>query len=186
MAVAAWPPWRHPQTLSGSLPLHLPAAHECARLPAAPSPTASPPPPSFSAHKPASPAPLALPATQDWHSCRGTRPDSRGYTCGLWQLFHVLASRLPECVGRGGHRAASGAWLVHQPRQRPFDRQLPLASHCYLLGGCKPTSYAPRSAPPHPDSVCSTENAGAVWLAAVKGFVMNFFQVWQGARGGTI
>lgn len=63
---------------------------------------------------PAAPGLLPL---QEWQSCRGTLPDSRGYTCGLWQLFHSLASRLPE-----------------------------------------------------------TENAGAVWLAAVKGFVQNYFQ----------
>lgn len=61
---------------------------------------------------------------QEWQSCRGTRPDSRGYTCGLWQLFHTLASRLPE-----------------------------------------------------------TENAGAVWLAAVKGFVKSYFQCTVGGPG---
>ncbi|KAL4452309.1 hypothetical protein ABPG75_007971 [Micractinium tetrahymenae] len=60
---------------------------------------------------------------KEWRSCRGTRPDSRGYTCGLWQLLHTLASRLPE-----------------------------------------------------------TENAGAVWLAAVKGFVKNYFQCSECAK----
>ncbi|KAL4441288.1 hypothetical protein ABPG77_011525 [Micractinium sp. CCAP 211/92] len=60
---------------------------------------------------------------KEWQSCRGTLPDSRGYTCGLWQLFHSLASRLPE-----------------------------------------------------------TENAGAVWLAAVKGFVQNYFQCTECAK----
>ena len=58
---------------------------------------------------------------QAWSGCRGSIPDRRGYTCGLWQLFHTLASRLPD-----------------------------------------------------------TDNSGAVWLAAVKGFVSNFFQVGPG------
>lgn len=60
---------------------------------------------------------------KEWHSCRGTRPDSRGYTCGLWQLFHTLAARLSEA-----------------------------------------------------------ENSGAVWLAAIKGFVQNYFQCAECAK----
>lgn len=50
-------------------------------------------------------------------------PDRRGYTCGLWQLFHTLASRLPD-----------------------------------------------------------SENSGAVWLAAVKGFVASYFQCSECAK----
>lgn len=65
----------------------------------------------------------ALPCPQEWRTCRGTKPDSRGYTCGLWQLFHTMASRLPD-----------------------------------------------------------TENAGAVWMAAVKGFVKNYFQCSECAK----
>lgn len=58
-----------------------------------------------------------------WSGCKGSSPDRRGYTCGLWQLFHTLASRLPEA-----------------------------------------------------------ENSGAVWLAAVKGFIGNFFQCSECAK----
>lgn len=28
-----------------------------------------------------------------WQTCRGTWPGKRGFTCGLWNLFHVLAAR---------------------------------------------------------------------------------------------
>jgi len=49
--------------------------------------------------------------------------DRRGYTCGLWQLLHTLASRLPD-----------------------------------------------------------TDNSGAVWLAAVKGFVSSYFQCTECAK----
>lgn len=60
---------------------------------------------------------------QEWSSCRGSTPEGRGYTCGLWQLFHTLATRLPD-----------------------------------------------------------SENAGAVWLAGVKGFVSAFFQCAECAK----
>jgi hypothetical protein len=30
-----------------------------------------------------------------WHSCRGSTPNYRGYTCGLWMLFHALLSNSP-------------------------------------------------------------------------------------------
>jgi len=28
-----------------------------------------------------------------WHGCRGTWPGKRGFTCGLWTLFHMLAAQ---------------------------------------------------------------------------------------------
>lgn len=60
---------------------------------------------------------------QAWSGCRGATPDTRGYTCGLWQLLHSLAARLDD-----------------------------------------------------------SENAGAVWLAAVRGFVGSYFQCTECAR----
>lgn len=38
---------------------------------------------------------------QDWRSCKGSQPDSRGYTCGLWQLLHSLASHAPDTDNTG-------------------------------------------------------------------------------------
>lgn len=32
----------------------------------------------------------------EWSSCKGNDAGSRGYTCGLWQLFHALSTRLPS------------------------------------------------------------------------------------------
>lgn len=32
-----------------------------------------------------------------WRACRGSNPTSRGFTCGLWMLFHGSAARY-ECV----------------------------------------------------------------------------------------
>lgn len=43
---------------------------------------------------------------QDWRSCKGSQPGARGYTCGLWLLFHALASRLPDQPSVGA------AWLA--------------------------------------------------------------------------
>lgn len=42
--------------------------------------------------------------SQDWESCKGTWPHTRGYSCGLWTLFHTV-------VGRTRGKAA-GAALV--------------------------------------------------------------------------
>eukprot|EP01025_Chloroclados_australasicus_P043417 TRINITY_DN4643_c0_g2_i1.p1 TRINITY_DN4643_c0_g2~~TRINITY_DN4643_c0_g2_i1.p1 ORF type:complete len:509 (-),score=54.13 TRINITY_DN4643_c0_g2_i1:1998-3524(-) len=35
----------------------------------------------------------------DWKSCKGSREDTRGYTCGLWNLFHSLSTRVEEQLG---------------------------------------------------------------------------------------
>jgi thiol oxidase len=32
----------------------------------------------------------------EWSNCKGSNPESRGYTCGLWMLFHSLSVRMPE------------------------------------------------------------------------------------------
>lgn len=34
-----------------------------------------------------------------WGDCAGSSPDTRGYTCGLWTLFHGLAERVPSTDG---------------------------------------------------------------------------------------
>lgn len=34
-----------------------------------------------------------------WQQCKGSLPTSRGYTCGLWLLFHSLAARVPDHMG---------------------------------------------------------------------------------------
>ena len=39
-------------------------------------------------------------AVQEWGACKGTRENSRGFTCGLWLLLHSLAARArPEATG---------------------------------------------------------------------------------------
>ncbi|GAQ90771.1 hypothetical protein KFL_006820090 [Klebsormidium nitens] len=40
-----------------------------------------------------------------WRSCQGSTADTRGYSCGLWQLFHSLAARLD--AGEGGAALAA-------------------------------------------------------------------------------
>lgn len=44
---------------------------------------------------------------EDWKGCKGSIPSGRGYTCGLWQLFHALSAGLPEEDDKSGSR-----WLV--------------------------------------------------------------------------
>lgn len=31
-----------------------------------------------------------FPTGGEWEHCRGTTPQFRGYTCGLWTLFHAV------------------------------------------------------------------------------------------------
>eukprot|EP01023_Acetabularia_acetabulum_P003730 TRINITY_DN11545_c0_g1_i2.p1 TRINITY_DN11545_c0_g1~~TRINITY_DN11545_c0_g1_i2.p1 ORF type:complete len:521 (-),score=66.06 TRINITY_DN11545_c0_g1_i2:596-2116(-) len=37
--------------------------------------------------------------TLSWKQCKGTREDTRGFTCGLWMLFHSLSTRVEEQLG---------------------------------------------------------------------------------------
>ncbi|GBF96297.1 hypothetical protein Rsub_09092 [Raphidocelis subcapitata] len=34
-----------------------------------------------------------------WAMCQGSTPEARGFTCGLWMMFHTVAARLPETHG---------------------------------------------------------------------------------------
>ena len=36
---------------------------------------------------------------RDWVICKGSLPDTRGYTCGLWMLFHTLLARAEDSQG---------------------------------------------------------------------------------------
>lgn len=37
-----------------------------------------------------------------WSHCKGSYKDSRGYTCGLWMLFHSLSVRMPDTSENAG------------------------------------------------------------------------------------
>lgn len=42
----------------------------------------------------------AVRVMQGWGSCKGSKKESRGYTCGLWLTFHSMAARVhPESTG---------------------------------------------------------------------------------------
>jgi thiol oxidase len=36
--------------------------------------------------------------TSGWRACKGTYPGKRGYTCGLWSMFHGLAARSSDAT----------------------------------------------------------------------------------------
>eukprot|EP00879_Flechtneria_rotunda_P002836 GHRR01003049.1.p1 GENE.GHRR01003049.1~~GHRR01003049.1.p1 ORF type:complete len:611 (+),score=194.39 GHRR01003049.1:731-2563(+) len=38
-------------------------------------------------------------SSDSWVACRGTKPDGRGFTCGLWLLFHTTAARVSDGEG---------------------------------------------------------------------------------------
>eukprot|EP00928_Gymnodinium_smaydae_P065967 TRINITY_DN49031_c0_g1_i1.p1 TRINITY_DN49031_c0_g1~~TRINITY_DN49031_c0_g1_i1.p1 ORF type:complete len:552 (-),score=33.02 TRINITY_DN49031_c0_g1_i1:150-1805(-) len=46
-----------------------------------------------------------------WRSCRGSWPNKRGYTCGLWSLFHSLAARTDD--GAASHETAVVRDAIH-------------------------------------------------------------------------
>ncbi|PNH10555.1 Sulfhydryl oxidase 1 [Tetrabaena socialis] len=76
--------------------------------------------------------PAALVFDGNWVTCRGSKPDSRGYSCGLWQLLHTMALRLPESSGASAPAAAMMAFLLQfnkhfflcEPCQKHFGRIL--------------------------------------------------------------
>ena len=57
---------------------------------------------------------------QAWRSCAGSIPERRGYTCGLWLLFHSLAARVSGPTG-------GALWMA---AVRGFMRQFFQCSDC--------------------------------------------------------
>ena len=55
-----------------------------------------------------------------WGSCASARADGRGrgYTCGLWQLFHAAAANLPPPSARAAAAAAAGKGTQERERVR--------------------------------------------------------------------
>ncbi len=51
---------------------------------------------------------------QDWFMCKGSKPGTRGYTCGLWLLLHSLAARV-EPASNGGANWMSAIKCEHPP-----------------------------------------------------------------------
>lgn len=50
-----------------------------------------------------------------WRSCRGTWPGKRGFTCGLWTLFHAVAAQAED------EDAASDLHILHATVSTFFD-----------------------------------------------------------------
>jgi thiol oxidase len=60
-----------------------------------------------------SPDPDAAVRDTPWRSCLGTVEGTRGYTCGLWTLFHALAARAPGEDGGAVWFDAIVGWIEH-------------------------------------------------------------------------
>ncbi|EFJ47022.1 hypothetical protein VOLCADRAFT_121037 [Volvox carteri f. nagariensis] len=68
----------------------------------------------------------------EWVTCRGSKPDSRGYSCGLWQMLHTMALRLPDLPGAVGPAQSMMTFLtlfnthffLCEPCQKHFGRIL--------------------------------------------------------------
>lgn len=60
------------------------------------------------------PPPMSGLRLQEWSSCAGSRPDTRGYTCGLWLLMHAVAARMPAEGNSGAlWMAGSKGFIKH-------------------------------------------------------------------------
>ena len=59
------------------------------------------------------PDPDAAVRATPWRSCLGTVEGTRGYTCGLWHLFHALAARAPGEDGGAAWFEAVTGWIEH-------------------------------------------------------------------------
>jgi thiol oxidase len=79
-------------------------------------PTDAPPPPGAAAALAAVPICGAAPEPPHWHACAPSDPASgkRGYTCGLWTLFHATAAGVGDGENAGaGWVGAVAAWVAH-------------------------------------------------------------------------
>eukprot|EP00899_Mesostigma_viride_P000987 jgi/Mesvir1/1088/Mv17600-RA.1 len=59
----------------------------------------------------------------EWGSCKGTLPHTRGFSCGLWQLFHSTSVRIDEHEGAmwlASVRAYVGTFFACDQCQRHF------------------------------------------------------------------
>lgn len=50
--------------------------------------------------------------SKHWADCKGSLPSARGYSCGLWSLFHALSVRVPDSEARG-FPAAMRSFVEH-------------------------------------------------------------------------
>lgn len=63
-----------------------------------------------------------------WVTCEGSIPTSRGYSCGLWELFHTVAFRLPDATAAQSMMTALLSFNKHfflcEPCQKHFGKML--------------------------------------------------------------
>ena len=100
-------------------------------------------------------------ALQTWVQCKGSSPNSRGYTCGLWLLFHSLAARTPADTGGAFWMAAIRGFV-----------QVLLPSFVSLL-----LYYVPRFCECH----CTCDHTNCCQIRTVL-FAQNFFPCSECAK----
>ncbi len=60
----------------------------------------------------------SLSQDDDWHQCKASIPNARGFTCGMWLLFHALSTRVPEGVGGALWLAGVFCWWYGVQQRR--------------------------------------------------------------------
>ncbi|GIL80652.1 hypothetical protein Vretimale_9193 [Volvox reticuliferus] len=56
--------------------------------------------------------PSGLTFRGEWVTCRGSKPNSRGYSCGLWEMLHTMALRFPDKPGAAGPAQAMMTFMT--------------------------------------------------------------------------
>ena len=74
----------------------------------------------------------ARPNAEEWRACAGSTPGKRGYTCGLWLLFHSSAARSSATARDAGRRGSPPSWVGSSTSS---VRRLPLAFFGHGEGG---------------------------------------------------
>ena len=67
-----------------------------------------------------------LPPRRPWHGCKGSKPGFRGYTCGLWSLFHTVTVQ--------AHATEESGNVSVLPTIHGYVKNFFSCSHCSQVG----------------------------------------------------
>ena len=72
-----------------------------------------------------------------WRSCAGSVEGKRGYTCGVWMLFHSLAARSAPVSSTGAVSNQSGAVLIDESGAFWFKSVVAWVEHFFPCDECR-------------------------------------------------
>ncbi|KAF5832771.1 hypothetical protein DUNSADRAFT_11229 [Dunaliella salina] len=106
-------------------------------------------------------------AGNSWQSCKGSLPNTRGFTCGLWLLFHTSSTRLPD---NGGNIFVEGV--------RAFG------NHFFMCGVCQ-EHFTQIIASPGPLDAVHTREDSMLWAWRTHNQVNARLAAFESEAGST-